>query len=533
MIYIRTVSIRPSERVPSRLRSRVRFRDAGGATLRVRLSIPQQYDLRQAFLLGVLLPLAGLSAIVVLVTTSWAERSLEARLHGEIELISRAVAPDIGRILVDRDRERKIRRSLDSLFEIERIYGAAVYDERGDLVLAAGTADQDLRSSQAASHVVLTGEDEGSYRSVDGRNVYAYFTPLLDSGGRIHGLLQITRDRQEIDASLAELRTLAWSVWAVAGISAVLATLLLHRRMVGHPVRTLLDRMNALSAGERHVTYDAQAPREFAQIGAGFNAMVESIRGAEDALREQQLRERDLERRLRESEKIATVGRVAQGLAHELGSPLSVVDGRVRRMENSDGSRYFGEALRDIRRQLERMTNIVRQLLSYGWMENDRHVEVELFELLERMIHEVVDDDCRIELDPESDQAVVHGDPLRLELALSNLIANAVRHARHAVIVGAYRTRQGICIRVSDDGPGVPPEDRSDIFQPFFTRQSSGEGTGLGLAIAANVMREHEGQIRYEDAAGGGAQLVLIFPSTTHDPSVPDGPSCHSIGATK
>lgn len=482
-----------------------------------------KYDLRQAFVLDVLLPLAGLSATVVLAVTSWAERSLEARLHGEIELISRAVAPDIGRSLVDRDRQDEVRRSLESLFEIRRVYGAAVYDERGDLVVAAGTADQDLRNSQAASQVVLTGEDEGSYRSVDGQNVYAYFTPLLDYGGRIHGLLQITRDRQEIDASLAELRTLAWTVWAVAGLSSVLATLLLHRRMVGRPVRRLLDRMNALAAGERRVRYDAEAPREFAQISVGFNAMANSIRRAEDELREQQLRERDLQRKLRQSEEVATIGRVAQGLAHELGSPLSVVDGRVRRVQQSleqDSSATGTDvrALRDIRRQIERMTNIVRQLLSYGRMEAGRPVEVSLSDLLERVVDERFEDGRRIEIDPESVPADLPGDPVRLELAVSNLISNAVRHARGRVVVGAYRTAEGVCVRVSDDGPGVANEDRRDIFQPFFTRQSSGEGTGLGLAIAANVMREHGGRIRYEEAPGGGAQLVLVFPAAASGP---------------
>jgi len=489
--------------------------------LRARSWVAGKYDLRQAFVLGVLLPLAGLSASVVLAVTSWAERSLETRLHGEIELISRAVAPEIGRSLVDRDREGEIRRSLESLFEIRRVYGAAVYDERGDLVVAAGTADQDLRTSQAASQVVQTGEDGGSYRSVDGQNVYAYFTPLLDYGGRIHGLLQITRDRQEIDASLAELRTLAWSVWAVAGMSSVLATLLLHRRMVGKPVRKLLDRMNALAAGERRVRYDADAPREFAQISVGFNAMANSIRRAEDELREQQLRERDLQQRLRESEEIATIGRVAQGLAHELGSPLSVVDGRVRRIQQSleqepTGTRSDDQALRDIRRQIVRMTNIVRQLLSYGRMEAGRSVEVPLFDLFARVVEELIDEECRIEIDPESISAIVRGDPVRLELAVSNLITNAVRHARSRVVVGAYHSAEGICIRVRDDGPGVAEEDQADIFQPFFTRQSSGEGTGLGLAIAANVMREHGGGIRYEEAPSGGAQLVLVFPAAAN-----------------
>lgn len=104
------------------------------------------------------------------------------------------------------------------------------------------------------------------------------------------------------------------------------------------------------------------------QIAAGFNALVDAIRGAEDKLRQRQVRERELE--LQESERIAVLGRVAQGLAHELGSPLSVVDGRVRRMQQADPDGRFSQSRADVRRQVTRMSNIVRQLLHYGRIES-------------------------------------------------------------------------------------------------------------------------------------------------------------------
>jgi len=469
------------------------------------------YDLRQAFLVGVLLPLAALSAAVVMAVTDWAERSLESRLHGEIELISRAVAPEIGRKLVEPIEGDAIRRSLESLFEIGRVYGAAVYDERGDLVVAAGTTDQDLRTSRTASNVVETGEEDGNYRDVDGRSVYAYFTPLLDPAGRIHGLLQITRDRREIDASLAQLRTVAWSVWLLAILLAVAVAIVLYRRLVGRPVSALLERMGALAGGDRSVSYRVGAPREFAELAVGFNRMVESIRDAESELRRKQRRERGLERRLRESEKAAVIGRVSQGLAHELGSPLSVLDGRVRRMERDTDESRARRTLGEIRRQVERMSGIVRQLLEYGRLELGGHVEVELSPLLHRLAKELPHDEQRVVVRDVPDVAV-HGDPVRLELAISNLMANAVRHARREVVVGARLAGGGVCVYVRDDGPGVDPGDRLDVFQPFFTRQAAGEGSGLGLAIASNVMREHDGRIDYEEPAGGGAQFVLRFP---------------------
>lgn len=471
------------------------------------------YDLRQAFLVGVLLPLAGLSATVVLGLINWAERSLEARLQGEIELISRAVAPAIGRSL-GTERAARMGEDLESLFSLRGVYGAAVYDDRGELVVSAGIADPDLRDSRAASDVVRTGEEDGRYRNVYGRHVYAYFTPLLDHGGRIHGLLQITRDRREIDAGIRELRSFAWSAWLAAVVFSVLVTLVLYRRLVGRRVGELLERMSALAAGERRVSLQAAAPREFARISAGFNAMVASIRGAELELRERQRRERELERKLQASERVAVVGRVAQGLAHELGSPLSVIDGRVRRLHQSlpdpapDAAR---RAMDDVRRQVARMTGIVRQLLNYGQLGSGAHVPVRLGPLLDRQRDDVGDDRVRVTV--AGPDATVLGDPVRLELALSNLIRNAARHARSTVEVAVRPMQDGLTVTVCDDGPGVAESDRDQIFQPFFTRQPPGEGTGLGLAIVSSVMHEHEGRVAFHPAPAGGACFQLNFPA--------------------
>lgn len=469
------------------------------------------YDLRQAFLAGILLPLAGLSATVVLVLVNWAENSLEARLQGDIELISRAVAPGIGTQL-DNGRHGDIQRSLDSLFSIRRVYGAAVYDDNGEQVVAAGIADQDLRTSVAASDVVRTGQDDGRYRSVDGQNVYAYFSPLLDHGGRINGLLQITRDRQEIDASVQSLRTTAWWFWLAAVASSLVATLILYRRLVGRQVHTLLGRMEALARGDRAVTFQASSPWEFVEIGSGFNAMVDAIREAEDELRRRQGRERDLERQLQESERIAVIGRVTQGLAHELGAPLTVIDGRIRRLERLDADGRFQRPLKEVHRQTRRMADIVRELLNYGRAETGRRVPVPVADLLCRVAEDTRGDGPPLCVSPASARVVVHGDPVRLELAVTNLVRNALRHARGRVEAGVTCAEGRIHLHVQDDGEGVAAEDRPHIFEPFFTRQPPGYGTGLGLAIVARVMADHGGEVRHEAAPGGGSRFILDFP---------------------
>ncbi|MFN2287291.1 MAG: sensor histidine kinase [Chromatocurvus sp.] len=474
------------------------------------------YNLRRAMLLGILAPIALLSALLVLLVALWAERSLEARLQGEIELIARSVAPSISRRLGDGDIGG-IRDSLDSLFSIRRVYGVAVYNARGELLVAAGTADNTLRDSRAASGVVASGVDEGGYREVDGQTVYAHFTPLLDRNGRIQGLLQMTRQRQQINDALNRLHLTAWSIWSLAVLISVAITLQLYRRLIGARVATLVRSINAFARGERDLNLAIRAPREFADIADSLNSMARATLDAEQALAAKQEEERALQRRLDQSERAAEIGRVAEGLAHELGAPLTVIDGRVRQLErhqNASASADRQAAMDEIRQQVRRMGDIVRQLLSYGRREQSGHQRFDLDAVVSRVCQTSGADEKSLSLNCIS-RPVICGDMLRVELAVSNLVRNALRHAASAVSVSVDSDGSGAAlVRVEDDGSGVAAIDEQDIFKPFFSREPTGRGSGLGLAIVSNVMQEHGGQVRY-DRGSRGAVFELIFPSTS------------------
>jgi len=466
-------------------------------------------------LLGILSPIAVVSAVLVLVVALWAERSLETRLQGEIELIARSVAPAISRRLGEGDI-RGIRDNLNSLFSIRRVYGVAVYNVGGELLVAAGTADNTLRDSQAASGVVASGQDEGGYREVDGQTVYAYFTPLLDREGRIQGLLQMTRQRQEINAALGRLHLTAWSLWSVAVFASIAITLQLYRRLVGSRVATLREYINAFARGERELQLSIRAPREFANIADSLNGMLRATRQAERALARKQDEERTLQRRLDQSERAAEIGRVAEGLAHELGAPLTVIDGRVRQLEKRPDAANAAGAMHEIRQQVRRMGDIVRQLLSYGRRESSGRDVIDLAALIDRV--------CQTS-GAEATQLISHcschpsirGDSVRVELAVSNLVRNALRHADAVVRIGLDSDSDGNAIvRVEDDGPGVTSGDEEEIFKPFFSREPTGQGSGLGLAIVSNIMQEHGGRVRYI-AGDRGARFELVFPATTDE----------------
>lgn len=478
-------------------------------------------SLRVIGLVIVLLPVAMLSALVVIGILLFAERALEQRLQGEIELIARAASPVISRHLDGGDRFM-VRQSLQGIFDVGRVvYGAAVYDADGELVGRAGRANVQVRTSERATEAVATGEDAGEYRTVGRQDVYSHFTPLSGGGGRIIGLLQVNRQRAEIDAALQQLRSTAWLAWG--GTVAALGLILFfgYRRLIEWPVVRLRDGMRAVTDGSRSARINVRQPREFAELGAAFNGMIEAVERAESAREQARQREVRLLGQLQESEKIAAIGRVAAGIAHELGAPLSVIAGRaarIRRRDDSGSSHYDVER---IDAETQRLRSIVEQLLEYCRGSQREHRMLDLAGVAGSAIAaaaiEPDSDQVRVDWQPPPDVLRISGDRVRVEIAITNLIRNAVRHARTRVLVRLEQTKNRVRIRVSDDGDGVSAEDQEHLFEPFFTRQESGRGTGLGLAIVASVALEHGGEAVYAglDAELGGACFELRLPVET------------------
>lgn len=482
------------------------------------MGLSRGLSLRMIGLLIVVLPMALISALVVVAIAVFAERALEQRLQGEIELIARAATPLLSRHLDQGDRFM-VRQSLQGIFDAGRVvYGAAVYDEAGELVARAGRANVEVTSSRRASRAVATGEEAGAYRTVGRQDVYSHFVPLSGRGGRIIGLLQVNRQRAEIDAALGQLRWTAWGAWAVTLALLTLVLWLGYRRLIEWPVLRLRDGMWAVTRGSRDTQLNLRRPREFAELSAAFNTMLAAVKRAEserEAGRERELR---LLGRLRESEKIAAIGRVAAGIAHELGAPLSVVAGRAARIRRRGVDDHTEYDLSRIDAEAERLRNIVEQLLEYCRGSQREHRPIDLVGVVGSALTSLAElaeqEAVALDWSPPAQPVRVMGDRVRLEIAVTNLVRNAIRHAHRRVAIRLQPAAEQLSLVVADDGDGVDAEDAAHLFEPFFSRQASGRGTGLGLAIVASVALEHEGDAGFlgEDADLGGASFELRLP---------------------
>jgi signal transduction histidine kinase len=446
----------------------------------------------------------------------WLEQQVEKRMQEDIELIARAIRGPLEHAL-ERGREGVVAQSLASAFRFDRVYGAYVYDAAGHRIAASGPQQPGGQSDRLAE-LAAAGDRRGGYQEAGGKEVYSYFVPLSDSIGRNVGLLQVTRERRDFRDYLARLRrsgVLLLSLFSL-GLGGVVAYG--HHRIIGRNLKSLVRDMARIERGERDHRPVLRGPCEIRLLGQGMRAMLDSISRSERRLSRQQSVRQRLEERLRQSQKMATIGQLTAGIAHQLGTPLSVVAGKAQRMlRRRDLPPAVAGEFEGILKTVQRMEHIVWQLLDFGRGNHPRSRNITADRLAVAAISQVSEEARQRQVNltydgprPAPDLKV---DPVRIEQALVNLLRNAVQAAGSAgeVHFGWFEHGPEAGFSVEDNGPGVPEELRPRLFEPFFTTKPVGQGTGLGLAVAQAAAAMHHGRIEVETAPGGGALFRLVF----------------------
>ncbi|SEU29177.1 sensor histidine kinase [Stigmatella erecta] len=235
---------------------------------------------------------------------------------------------------------------------------------------------------------------------------------------------------------------------------------------------------------------------------------------------------RALETQLLRAEKLATVGVLAAGIAHEIGTPLGVVRGRAEYVLGKLGAAHPQAAgVGVIVDQIDQVSRTIRQLLDFSRLQPAVARPVALSRLL-RDVYELLRLEAErrqvvLELDVPEGLPLLAADPDQLQQALVNLVLNACDacsaggrvHLSATAPDGSSAGAWGfVTLLVRDDGCGIPAESRNQVFDPFFTTKKRGQGTGLGLAIVAQIVRNHGGRVELESEPGQGTCFTLLWP---------------------
>jgi C4-dicarboxylate-specific signal transduction histidine kinase len=220
------------------------------------------------------------------------------------------------------------------------------------------------------------------------------------------------------------------------------------------------------------------------------------------------------------AERLAAVGELAGGVAHEINNPLMIILGQVHLLLQGEDHETLLQGLRIIDGATKRAANIVRELVLFAERPPVRRQRCQLGEQFRAVLelHEARLAAQRIKVSAEiEDVDDVWADPTQLQEVLQHLIQNAEQAmvASHGGGTLSIRVRPAVGaarIEVADDGPGIPPQDLPRIFNPFFTTKDPGQGRGLGLSVVHSVIAEHGGRLWVENRPEGGAVFVLELP---------------------
>ena len=286
------------------------------------------------------------------------------------------------------------------------------------------------------------------------------------------------------------------------------------------------DRLRNTRRALLHILQDSHRTNE--RLERSRKAMIHMMGDLQDTTHEMQRREQELrekQEQLVQAAKLATLGELTTGVAHELNNPLNniglfignVIDAlELGRVDRSSLLRQLQNAMQ----QVYKATDIITHLRTFGRAapvsREPTHINSVIDQSLSLMREQLRLRSIEIEVDLDQADPVVMANPIRLEQVFMNLLTNArdaLAESSKKLIMIRSRTDSGVVLlSFHDTGPGVPPALEQRIFDPFFTTKEVGAGTGLGLSITYGIVKDHEGSIRLDNRPGEGATFLIELP---------------------
>ncbi|PTL77738.1 ATP-binding protein [Vitiosangium sp. GDMCC 1.1324] len=478
----------------------------------------------------------GLTLTTALILGSYGYRQMRQEqadlrhsVDQEFKLLGTAIQVAVENALRD-GQTADIREILDSLEFKDPATDVFVFDAQARLSASSWSSSLSLPAlSGAVAEVLASREPVVRFEGPAGLSHLVAVLPLRDDNNALVGALALVRPLDDVrrDLTTTALAIFLSILTLVAGIAAV-GWLLFHL-YVRQPLASLVTAMRSVRGGDLQASVSVNRRDEVGEVAVEFNEMLSELAEVRRRLAQEEDSRRALNAELQRVDKLITIGQLAAGVAHEIGSPLQVLNGRARALAGRPDITPEVRRNADILvEQSDRIARIIQQLLNLARRKPPRFEEIDV-RTAGRAIFELLELDARrrgVRLEFEAPEVLprVPADGDQIQQVILNLLGNALRATPRGGRVklslapssfqapGSSAERASVSLVVEDTGTGMTEEVLARMFEPFFTAWGDAGGTGLGLAVVKSIIAEHGGILTVDSRKDEGTRFTVHLP---------------------
>lgn len=467
-------------------------------------------------------------------STALHEGSIEKLTQEKAKIVAEFIEKNVIRAM-EKGRHFEIHRVLQNFAVYKGIWKIHVF--RPDGTITATTYEEELNKKVENVDFYLKNryfEKEEAVRTNAGKivheAVYYYVNPIQnkpecfqchDKKNQVIGVLVVAESMREMHDMIhkVQLHSIILAVITIGFLSSILGLLFL--KFIERPITRLTDVMRRVETGDLDARVGLKGRDEMGKLAENLNNMIERL---QEARKEAEQYHQDLVKR---ADRMASIGELASGIAHEIRNPLAGIQGAIQILAEGfpkeDSRRQVTE---EIEKQIYRLERLVRDLLNYAKPVPVNYVPADINELADKVLSFFMArrggvNDFKVEKKFFAPLPPIMINPNSMEQAFLNIILNA----KKAMPQGGTFTistrlfsqtgsdgheKQEVQIIFEDTGIGIPRENLGKIFNPFFSTRV--DGTGLGLAITKNIVEQHGGRVEVESQVNAGTQFIITLP---------------------
>ncbi|MFO1520390.1 MAG: ATP-binding protein [bacterium] len=422
-----------------------------------------------------------------------------------------------------------LKKLLNRIAVFEQPMGMRVFLKTGDLFYQTKTL-RNIPAGDVSNLIAQLGESDSLVEKItfQGKTVIVCSFPIESKNGSLLGILQIFDSQSVFDMERRGYQRKVFTSLMLFYTFTLAIIFFVIQRNVNRPMATLIREVQNHPSRKGGQNEMRSSGHELSILKQEFSKRETHLQEMQSVLFQSSREKEALLDQLKQSEKLAAIGKFAAGLAHEMGSPISVIEGRaLQTLRKISEGPVVEKNLNLIVEQSRRLSKMINDVLLFARRRPLHKMPIDLNRVFHQALELFEEDLSKIQIHVEKQlsplPARVEGDPDQLLQVFTNLIRNAIQAMPHggtltfstSTVMENDMQLPWIRICLKDTGVGMDEDVRLRLFEPFFSRREDGQGTGLGLSIVYGIIQEHGGRIVVQSKAGEGSQFDIYLPVPT------------------